>query len=981
MKKKLQFIIGLLIVFFLVQFVSAQSSTSIFYNDSEFAKNFQFVSICDMPVLNLNGHISHGEVHPDVIPHPTEPGKYLLVWCPYPADADCNISTEYVCIGESMDKIHWSFLQGANNPVVPLNRDLYNGDPDLIYISNYDLIPNSPPGAYFLFNPSLSAIKIAISETNDPFSFLHGFSFFSSGNWQSCSVAPAVLLDKINNRFIMYYQGQDSRYSWWFNVGPTKLSVGRCTSAYLSSYSNITWNTIEDLAPCIEMPDVLDSSNNIELLGEVMHPCVRYFDGCYYLVAGGNRLGVYDKFDIYMWKSIDGIHWGVGEKIISYTDIPVSDPDFYPSSGYRSSMTFENDTLYLWVGYNITSYSNPDFWSCRIALYKSTLSNQGQNQLNYTARDYEQGGKVILNTPPIYYLKLTSPNGGENWQAWTGHDISWVATGLSGEITIDLYKNGVFDRSIDTTQAANGVFHWNIDPSQIAGNDYKIKISQGSNEDFSDDCFSITPPPPASITITSPNGGENWQAGTYNEISWIANGFSDDVIIDLYKNGVFLRNLGTSSASTGTYNCYIPYSLTAGSDYMVKIYHENIEDYSNNEFSLSGSLLNLIEPNGGQDWSIGATQRISWETSISNVYCSIYLFKGDTLLGYIAYLPITNGNFDWIVGNYYSLGTNQLNIAPEGSDYRIDVACNYNNIQPNALSDDFFTINNGSQNKYFTDFDNNGVADILWRYHGVGADQGKNEAWLMNTDGTINMTLTLPSETDLDWQVAGTDDLNQDGITDIFWRNYGTGADMGKNRVWLMNGNGTLQATLQLTAGTDMNWKIGTIGNLDQDQVPDILWRYHGTGANQGTNIVWYLNSDGSIKSSQILQIEADLNWLVSGIADFDRDGQADILWHYNGTGGNQGWNKIWYMNSSGTIREVKQLTPVTDLNWKIVGVGKCDPDFIPDIIWRYQGIGDYTGWNSIWYLDSTNNLRQVQILQTREDLNWKIVNNGNFFI
>ena len=69
--------------------------------------------------------------------------------------------------------------------------------------------------------------------------------------------------------------------------------------------------------------------------------------------------------------------------------------------------------------------------------------------------------------------------------------------------------------------------------------------------------------------------------------------------------------------------------------------------------------------------------------------------------------------------------------------------------------------------------------------------------WLMN--GTaISSTLVPYAGVSLNWEIAGTGDFNNDGQTDILWRNKTTG-DVG---FWLMNGT-AISSTLVPYAGVD----------------------------------------------------------------------------------------------------------------------------------------------------------------------------------
>jgi hypothetical protein len=72
------------------------------------------------------------------------------------------------------------------------------------------------------------------------------------------------------------------------------------------------------------------------------------------------------------------------------------------------------------------------------------------------------------------------------------------------------------------------------------------------------------------VEIESPNGGENLEIGGSFEILWKSTkSVSDFVKIDLYKEGVFLRNIVTSTPNTGIYDWAIPATLEIASDYTI----------------------------------------------------------------------------------------------------------------------------------------------------------------------------------------------------------------------------------------------------------------------------------------------------------------------------------------------------------------------------------------------------------------------------
>jgi len=88
--------------------------------------------------------------------------------------------------------------------------------------------------------------------------------------------------------------------------------------------------------------------------------------------------------------------------------------------------------------------------------------------------------------------------------------------------------------------------------------------------------LTITGPSSGSITVTSPNGGENWAAGKTQTINWTYMGNPGSYVkIELLKGGKLSltiynsRSIGT--AGSGSYSWPIRSTLAGGSDYQVRV--------------------------------------------------------------------------------------------------------------------------------------------------------------------------------------------------------------------------------------------------------------------------------------------------------------------------------------------------------------------------------------------------------------------------
>ena len=213
------------------------------------------------------------------------------------------------------------------------------------------------------------------------------------------------------------------------------------------------------------------------------------------------------------------------------------------------------------------------------------------------------------------------------------------------------------------------------------------------------------------------------------------------------------------------------------------------------------------------------------------------------------------------------------------------------------------------------DFDGDGNTDVLWRYYGTGQGQGTTIIWFM-TGTTISSQGYPYLVSDTDWRIDRTGDFNGDGKTDILWRYYGSGPDQGTAIIWCMDGAAVIDQIFPYRV-SDTDWKIDGIGDFNGDGKADLLWRYYATGEGTGTTIIWYMDGEMIIGQDRPYLV-SDTDWKVDATGDFNGDGKADIVWRYYGAGEGKGTTIIWYMNGA-TITGQDRVYSVTDLSWRIV--------------------------------------------------------------
>lgn len=178
-------------------------------------------------------------------------------------------------------------------------------------------------------------------------------------------------------------------------------------------------------------------------------------------------------------------------------------------------------------------------------------------------------------------------------------------------------------------------------------------------------------------------------------------------------------------------------------------------------------------------------------------------------------------------------------------------------------------------------------------------------------------------------------------------------------------------------------WETSAIADFDRDGNEDILFR----NMNDGTLNIWYLknnvmNGSAFLRTSQDI-IHSDLNnYDVKGAADFDGNGYPDIILRHK-TAGNIA---IWYMNNNirTLVDHVKNASSVlypSASAWDLAALADIDGNNKAEILFRHKTTGQVAIWymNNNFLISSLSNILDGESPTTPSNINWRISGAGDF--
>lgn len=320
--------------------------------------------------------------------------------------------------------------------------------------------------------------------------------------------------------------------------------------------------------------------------------------------------------------------------------------------------------------------------------------------------------------------------------------------------------------------------------------------------------------------------------------------------------------------------------------------------------------LSVTEPRNNQFFRPGGVMEVAWTDTNMPGTVDIALWRGTNLALYLTRtVPSAATSMIWRT----SLPTNLV------SSSRYSISVEKSGVPGIRATSSCFVV----------------VAPwIVWQL-----PAGNAAVWQVNTNATCLSGFNISTQT-TPWQVRALDDLDGDGMSDIFWQLPATGQVV----CWLMNADGTTKSNVNVFAGTS-TWEVVGAGDINGDGVADIVWQLPATGQ----MVCWFMNPDGTMKSNMSVSA-ATSTWQVVGIGDIDRDDVADIVLQLKATG----QVKCWFMNANGSVKSSSDISTDTTA-WHVTGVADIDGDGTADLLWQLPA-----GEVACWFLNADATLRST---------------------
>jgi hypothetical protein len=231
-----------------------------------------------------------------------------------------------------------------------------------------------------------------------------------------------------------------------------------------------------------------------------------------------------------------------------------------------------------------------------------------------------------------------------------------------------------------------------------------------------------------------------------------------------------------------------------------------------------------------------------------------------------------------------------------------------------------------------TDFNGDGKADLFLQ----NVFTGGLSAWFTNGGQVLQQVSYGTVAPSTGWTTIGAKDVNGDNRTDLFWYNVNTGGVSA----WFMNGSTVLQTVSYGTVSPLQGWIPAGLADFNNDGRADLLWYNKYTGG----VTAWLLSGSSILQIASYGTVALTSGWMPIGVKDANGDGCADLFLYNSSTGG----ISILFIKAGSVLANVSlgALTPST--GWVPTALDDFNGDGRADLLWY----NIYTGAVGSWLIN-----------------------------
>ena len=249
-------------------------------------------------------------------------------------------------------------------------------------------------------------------------------------------------------------------------------------------------------------------------------------------------------------------------------------------------------------------------------------------------------------------ITVVTPKAGEKWVIGTTRQIQWTSAGpVGGTVRVELRRSpGAAWETLFANIANDGAQNWTVTgPVTTEARIRVCSIAASSLCDANDGAFRIVT---GALTVVTPSGGESWEIGTTQHISWTSSGaVGSSVRVEVRRGpAAAWEPIFASIANDGAQNWAVTGPATAEARIRVcSIATPSICDINNANFTISDGSVRVLTPNGGEVWPVGGTRRIEWTSSLpGNVRIEVSRNAGASWTAIFASIA-DDGAQNWVV--------------------------------------------------------------------------------------------------------------------------------------------------------------------------------------------------------------------------------------------------------------------------------------------------------------------------------------------